>query len=139
MRALLGKNDGSVRGKRYFQCKNLHGSFVRPVTVKLLDSRGLVSSQFIKDKNASPSKIKQPERRRSTRKSKSNNKQPDPSKKKTKSNNTAQRAPLTSGEAHTRVHQVTDSSAVLVVRMGTPQKTSKRAASPHPARRTQHA
>ena len=62
MRALLGKNDGSVRGKRYFRCKKLHGSFVRPVTVKLLDSGGLVSSQFVKDKNASPSKIKQPER-----------------------------------------------------------------------------
>jgi len=25
-----GKNDGMVHGKRYFQCKNMHGSFVRP-------------------------------------------------------------------------------------------------------------
>lgn len=33
----LGKNSGVVQGKRYFDCKNNHGMFVRPANVKLID------------------------------------------------------------------------------------------------------
>jgi tubulin-folding cofactor B len=29
----LGKNDGSVKGVRYFQCEDNHGSFVKPTAV----------------------------------------------------------------------------------------------------------
>jgi len=33
----IGKNDGSVKGKHYFQCKPLHGLFVRPSAVAKLE------------------------------------------------------------------------------------------------------
>uniref|UniRef100_A0A0K0E010 CAP-Gly domain-containing protein n=1 Tax=Strongyloides stercoralis TaxID=6248 RepID=A0A0K0E010_STRER len=36
-----GKNDGSVNGKRYFQCLENHGSFVRPKNCELLDTEAL--------------------------------------------------------------------------------------------------
>ena len=37
--SFLGKNDGSVNGKRYFTCKPRHGTFVREDKVTLLNSR----------------------------------------------------------------------------------------------------
>ncbi|EPQ32029.1 uncharacterized protein PFL1_00227 [Pseudozyma flocculosa PF-1] len=33
----VGKNDGSVAGERYFACRNLHGSFVKPDKVTVGD------------------------------------------------------------------------------------------------------
>jgi dynactin 1 len=33
----LGKNSGVVQGKRYFDCKNNHGVFIRPANVKLIN------------------------------------------------------------------------------------------------------
>merc|ERR1739838_817465 len=33
----LGKNDGEVQGKRYFQCAAKHGVFVRPPQVQILE------------------------------------------------------------------------------------------------------
>jgi hypothetical protein len=33
-----GKNNGSVKGERYFQCKENHGVFVRPSQVKILEA-----------------------------------------------------------------------------------------------------
>jgi kinesin family member 13 len=37
--AVSGKNDGSVKGVRYFSCAPKHGKFVRPDKV-MLDKRG---------------------------------------------------------------------------------------------------
>lgn len=31
-----GKNDGSVKDERFFNCKPLHGMFIRPSQVKLI-------------------------------------------------------------------------------------------------------
>lgn len=39
----LGKNSGVVQGKRYFDCKNNHGVFVRPTNVKLIEPASAVS------------------------------------------------------------------------------------------------
>lgn len=36
----LGKNSGVVQGKRYFDCKNNHGVFIRPANVKLIEMVG---------------------------------------------------------------------------------------------------
>jgi len=33
----VGKNDGSISGQRYFDCKPHHGSFVRPDRVEIGD------------------------------------------------------------------------------------------------------
>ena len=32
----LGKNNGVVQGKRYFECRSNHGVFVRPAHIKIL-------------------------------------------------------------------------------------------------------
>jgi dynactin complex subunit len=34
----IGKNSGVVQGKRYFDCKNNHGVFIRPANVKLIET-----------------------------------------------------------------------------------------------------
>ncbi|KAI8145081.1 CAP Gly-rich domain-containing protein [Fennellomyces sp. T-0311] len=34
----LGKNNGVVQGKRYFECRSNHGVFVRPANIKVLPS-----------------------------------------------------------------------------------------------------
>lgn len=44
----LGKNSGVVQGKRYFDCKNNHGVFVRPTNVKLIEPVSSVSYSQIK-------------------------------------------------------------------------------------------
>ena len=43
-----GKNDGSVQGIRYFNCKILHGVFVRPSQVKIITT---VSVMHLHDTN----------------------------------------------------------------------------------------
>merc|ERR1711991_373502 len=35
----LGKNDGSAKGKRYFECKANHGSFLKPPMVKMIEEK----------------------------------------------------------------------------------------------------
>lgn len=39
-----GKNDGSVQGERYFDCKPKHGVFVRPSQVTILEAPKLAVS-----------------------------------------------------------------------------------------------
>lgn len=39
----LGKNSGVVQGKRYFDCKNNHGVFIRPANVKMIETAAAVS------------------------------------------------------------------------------------------------
>jgi hypothetical protein len=34
----VGKNDGSVQGERYFDCKPKHGVFVRPSQVQIIEA-----------------------------------------------------------------------------------------------------
>ncbi|PIA17401.1 hypothetical protein COEREDRAFT_7367 [Coemansia reversa NRRL 1564] len=42
-----GKNDGSVQGKRYFECAANHGVFVRMSQIKILGSSGVASAEGI--------------------------------------------------------------------------------------------
>lgn len=49
----IGKNNGVVQGKRYFECKPNHGVFVRPMHVKVVSS----SSKSSIEVNASQSDI----------------------------------------------------------------------------------
>ena len=143
-RTLSGKNDGSVNGKRYFQCKKPYGSFVRPSTVRLLRDTGPVSSESDNDENNSPAasdseKAVEPSTHTPAKPSVDEATEPSVDKAikpadneatetsvdlmpktavdATKKPNTIPAKPL-SGKAHTRVHQVTNSSAVLIVRMG---------------------
>ena len=37
LESATGKNDGSVKGERYFDCQAGHGMFVRPTVPKILD------------------------------------------------------------------------------------------------------
>lgn len=39
----VGKNDGSVQGERYFDCKPKHGVFVRPSQVQIIEAPRTVS------------------------------------------------------------------------------------------------
>jgi hypothetical protein len=39
----VGKNDGSVQGERYFDCKPKHGVFVRPSQVQIIEAPRAVS------------------------------------------------------------------------------------------------
>uniref|UniRef100_A0A0K0EV11 Tubulin-specific chaperone B (inferred by orthology to a C. elegans protein) n=1 Tax=Strongyloides venezuelensis TaxID=75913 RepID=A0A0K0EV11_STRVS len=39
-----GKNDGSVNGKRYFECSHNHGSFVKPRSCELLDTESTANA-----------------------------------------------------------------------------------------------
>jgi dynactin 1 len=39
----VGKNDGSVQGERYFDCKPKHGVFVRPSQVQIIEAPKTVS------------------------------------------------------------------------------------------------
>jgi hypothetical protein len=40
----VGKNDGSVQGERYFDCKPKHGVFVRPSQVQIIEAPKAVRS-----------------------------------------------------------------------------------------------
>lgn len=46
LRTPSGKNDGSVKGKRYFQCKSKHGLLVRPKKVSV---RGINGAKLLPD------------------------------------------------------------------------------------------
>ena len=42
----VGKNDGSVQGERYFDCKPKHGVFVRPSQVQIIEAPKTVSPLY---------------------------------------------------------------------------------------------
>ena len=46
LRTAKGKNDGTVQGKRYFQCKSNHGLIVRPSKVTV---RGINGAKLLGD------------------------------------------------------------------------------------------
>ncbi|KAG7811534.1 hypothetical protein KL921_001800 [Ogataea angusta] len=45
----LGKNDGSLKGKRYFDCEKNHGCFVKPSKIRLTHFDPMLSSPNIED------------------------------------------------------------------------------------------
>lgn len=53
LRVPHGKNDGSVRGRRYFTCKPNHGLIVRPKSVSV---RGINGAKLLQDKESKESK-----------------------------------------------------------------------------------
>ena len=52
LRSPRGKNDGSVRGKRYFSCKPSHGLLVRPNKVSV---RGINGARLLSDSSGARS------------------------------------------------------------------------------------
>jgi len=57
----LGKNDGEVQGKRYFQCDANHGVFVRPQQVQVID-RKMSGEPAVASKIGRESRLKSPSR-----------------------------------------------------------------------------
>ena len=43
----IGKNSGVVQGKRYFDCKNNHGMFIRPANAKLIEVKEKIKAWFL--------------------------------------------------------------------------------------------